>query len=379
MATAFLPPGRSTWSARIKVWNSKAGKLQWKNAYVGAKTKDEAISMGRALELASGEVRDGKMTREKVERLVNQILDMAGFQGSGPAETLGGFGERFIATRSSNVSEGTSAKYKQHWAKFKGWAGNKLMRRFDSWTSAEFAGYYESLLAAVDVGTANDHLRTLNMIFLSAIAHQHVKANPLALLEKRAPERAEKVPISRAEYEKLIAAMDLKQRKDWRCLTRLGWHTGHRIQDLMSLTAEKSLLKLSDVGWCVRFRPSKKKGQQGREVVLPVPDDLAEELRGLQSFDTIHGSNNDNGKASNDFVDWLKIAGIDPMPIKKKSRVVHLKSFHSFRHSMTSRLIAAGVTGEVARLVTDHDSADVQKIYTHAEVKALAEALKKVQ
>lgn len=45
------------------------------------------------------------------------------------------------------------------------------------------------------------------------------------------------------------------------------------------------------------------------------------------------------------------------------------------RHSMASRLAAAGVSGELARLVTDHESPKVQRRYVHAEIQALREAL----
>lgn len=377
MATVFLPRGRKLYSAQIKVWDKASGKLVWKKIATGCESESAALEVALTLERASGEVRAGSMTRAKVERLVDHILHLSGFSDAAPAETLEHFGGRFMAARVEKVSRGTREKYEQHWASFTKWAGPRLKRRLAEWQASDMEDYYAHVLGKVSAGTANDHLRTMAMIFKAAIAHQHITANPVNLVEKQRPERAEKVPITREEYGKVLEVMAQKQRRDWHCLTRLGWHTGHRIQDLMSLTSE-NLCEMDGVE-CVRFRPAKKKGQNGREVVLPLPDDLADEFRALGSFRTIRGGSNDTGKASNDFVDWLKLAGVDPMPVQKKSRVVHLKSFHSFRHAMTSRLIAAGVTGEVARLVTDHDSAEVQKIYTHAEVKALAEALAKVR
>jgi hypothetical protein len=53
------------------------------------------------------------------------------------------------------------------------------------------------------------------------------------------------------------------------------------------------------------------------------------------------------------------------MPVQKKKSVVHLKSFHSTRHGMSSRLIGAGVSRELARLVTDHDSLGGSAPVTH--------------
>lgn len=124
--------------------------------------------------------------------------------------------------------------------------------------------------------------------------------------------------------------------------------------------------------------PAKKRGR-GRTVVLPVPSWLAKLARRLGDFRSINKANNDNGRTSAEFIEWLKLAGIDPLPQVRRGRTFHVKSFHSFRHAMTSRLAAAGVSGEIARLVTDHDSPQVMRSYVHAEISSLAEALKKAR
>lgn len=99
-------------------------------------------------------------------------------------------------------------------------------------------------------------------------------------------------------------------------------------------------------------------------------------LTRIENFKSIRGGDNYNGRISNDFVAWLVRAGVDPMPVQRKKRVVNLKSFHSTRHAMSSRLIGAGVSGELARLVTDHDSPQIQRKYVHSEIKSLKEAMK---
>lgn len=102
-------------------------------------------------------------------------------------------------------------------------------------------------------------------------------------------------------------------------------------------------------------------------------------LKRIGSFSALHGADNRNGLVSAEFVAWLRKAGVDPLPIPRGKRTINLKSFHSFRHAMASRLTAAGVSGELARLVTDHASAKVHGAYVHAEVAALAGALKKAR
>jgi len=135
----------------------------------------------------------------------------------------------------------------------------------------------------------------------------------------------------------------------------------------------------SSDGDLLTIQPRKKGRRGGRTVVLPLPRWLAALVKRLGHFRTIHRADNRNGKVSEDFVRFLRASGIDPQPVQRGVRVVHLLSFHSYRHSMTTRLTASGVSGELARLVTDHDDVKIQRRYTHREVESLRGALEKAR
>jgi integrase len=374
MASIFRQKGRLTWSAQVKLWDASNQRLVWRKIATGCRDKERALAFAVNYENASGEARAGGMTRSRAEALVASMLQLAGVPFAGGVPTLREFAGEFLDARKGNVTPSTARKYGAHWKQLGEWAGDKMAWPLDRWTAKVCGDYYRHLAGAFSRTTANDHLRTLSMIFIRAEAAGHVRGNPVALVEKTGNDSVEKHVISRGETAKLLRAM--RGNAPWRCLTLLGWHTGHRINDLLQLT--KASVKHAGGLWTVTFAPEKKRGK-GRTVVLPVPRHVAKLLQRVRTFDELNGADNRNGLVSVAFVKWLERAGIDSLPVKRGPRTINLKSFHSFRHSMASRLTAAGVSGELARLVTDHESAKVQKTYVHAEVEALALALKKIR
>ena len=161
-------------------------------------------------------------------------------------------------------------------------------------------------------------------------------------------------------------------RGDWVALALLGWHTGQRIGDCLACSREAIVERV----WS--FTPEKKKRSR-RTIRLPLPAYLARLIKRLGDFSSIHKGNNRNGRVLADFVTWMREAGVDPLPVKKGKRTVHKKSFHSFRHSMATRLAAVGVPGDLARMVTDHESALVARNYQHKDVDAIDRALRLIR
>ncbi len=234
--------------------------------------------------------------------------------------------------------------------------------------------------------TADDHLNFSSMVFIRAMAHGHCAANPTKAVKRGATGAVEKMTFSRGEQAKILRTVrrpptveELRHpsrmcnRLAWMALVSLGWHTGHRIQDLLDVTAA------SIDGDLLTMQPRKKSTRGGRTVVLPLPRWLAGMTQLLGNFKALNRADNRNGRVSQDFFHLLIKAGIDPHPVKRGERAIHLKSFHSYRHSMQTRLTSAGVSSELARLVTDHDSVKVARKYVHAEVESLREVLKKAR
>lgn len=383
MASVFRRSGRNTYDANVKLWDATAGKWKWKQEATHVTDEGRALAIATALENASGEAKAGKMTRARARALVDSMLQLAGVHFVSELATMATFGKTFIHARIDNVEGSTGRKYQAHWDRWEGWCGQKMSWPFDRWTGDHFTEYYKNLRAELGATTANNHMTTLSMIFLQAAAAGHLEGNPVELVELDSKDSEDKIPLTRADTVKLFRYLRREKNEVGLALSLLGRHTGHRIQDLLSRT-EDHVHKVRGVGWTLSLLPRKKRGKgnsdrEARDVVLPIPAYVAAKVKRLKDFKSLHNADNRRGQVSADFNKWLIAAGVDTQPVKKTKRTIHLKTFHSFRHSMSSRLAAAEVPGELARLVTDHESPKVQRGYVHAEIVALAGALKKAR
>lgn len=367
VATVFRRSGSPIWSAAFRAWDAAAGRWRWVQRSTGVEDKAAAAGIAARLEAAAGSAKAGTMTRERALDLVNDILTLAGLDKLAPVPSLRACALAFLDA--ATVSAGTLRKYTAHWESLEAWAGPRADAPVDSFGVEDMQAFYSAVRKRLSATTAADHLNFASMLFGRAVAQGHRSNNPCLAVVKTAPDGVEKVPITRGETAALLRLARKRRRRDWAALIALGWNTGHRLQDLLDLTAERI------DGDLVTITPRKKSRRGGRTIVLPIPRWLAAMVRRLGSFKTIHHADNRNGKVSEDFVAMLRAAGIDPKPIKRGVRVVHLRSFHSFRHAMQTRLTAGGVSGELARLVTDHDDVKIAQKYTHREIQALREAL----
>lgn len=370
MPSVFLPKGRKLWHAKIRV-SLPSGKPEWRRIATGCRDRENALAAARAAEAACGVGLD----RERAERLVETLLELTGGALRIACPSLLALGNELFDDREKRIGESTRRKYAAHWKRFQQWAGDRMHMAVDRWTGPELRAYYAELRREFCATTANNHMTSLSMVFMRAQAAGHIRGNPVDLVGRVSNDSAEKRPLFRVETGKLLRAM--RHDAAWRCLVHLGWATGHRLADLLALT--KDSLGRHGKLWTVSFQPGKKAKRGGRKVVLPIPATTARLLHHIGNFRALNNADNRNGRVSTEFVEWMKRSGIDPLPVKRGPRTIHLKSFHSFRHAMASRLAAAGVSPDLARMVTDHESAKVAKVYQHAEVTALAEALKKVQ
>jgi site-specific recombinase XerD len=371
VATVFRPSGSDTWVAAFRVWDAAKGKYVWRQKGTGVTDKAQAAGIAATLEQASGAAKAGTMTKERALEMVNDILRLAGISELVPVPSLAECAKAFLDA--ANVSAGTRRKYSAQWTSLAKWAGKRASEPVQNITIQDMQDYYDATRKKFSATTAGDHLNFASMMFGRAMNHGHRAGNPCAGVVRATPDAVEKLHLTRAEHAVILRQCRKVKRKDWTALCSLGWHTGHRLQDLLDVTAA------SISGDLVTLQPRKKGRQGGRTVVLPLPNWLALRVTRLGNFKTIFHADNRNGKASERFIQFMRKGGIDPQPKMRGVRVVHLKSFHSYRHSMTTRLTSAGVSGELARLVTDHDDVQIQRRYTHREVESLRGALAKAR
>jgi integrase len=378
MATVFRRPKRLSFDAKIKIWDAAKNREVWKNISTGMQDEKKALALATSLEVASGQARVGVWTKAKAEALVSSILALAGVEWHS-SPPFGELIEKFIESKSKGISAGSREMYLAKWRSFSKWAGPRVNQPAEKWRVEDLQAYYDHLCTRMGVTSAGQHLDYMATFFRRAEEGGHIKGNP-AKLVLRAPVdvRTERLPFDRKEAAAIIKGF--RADPHWQTLAALGWHTGARVSDALDFTVDH-LSEVEGVGWVLRFQPKKKTDVTGRakggsrQVILPIPRYLALRLKRLGSL-APHLS---GAVTARHFVQRMQAAGVDPMFVQHKKNLVPRKSFHSFRHAMTSRLVAAGVQGETARLVTDHETVSMHKRYTHAEVKSIAEALKKAR
>jgi site-specific recombinase XerD len=374
MATVFQRKGSEVWVAAFRAWDASAGAWIWRQKSTGVTDKATAGGIAAMLERSSGEAKAGTLSREKAQEMVNEILRLAGLQIIETAPSLEAVATAFLDEGEQTIAESTARRYRGQWETLKKWAGARITEGVDAWTTEDMASYYKDMKAKFSVTTANGHLNFASMVFGRAVDLGHRSNNPTVLVKRMDNDSVAKETISHAQCAAMLRVMRKNKAHDWTALLGLGWHTGHRLQDLLDVTPAQ-LAQDPEFGWLLTLLPEKTK-RKGRTVVLPIPTWIALRLRRLGGFKSIKGGDNRSGRVSEAFLVWMRAAGIDPCPKKRGPRVVNLRSFHSLRHSMTTRLTSAGISGELARLVTAHKSPAVQRAYVHAEVRALKEALR---
>jgi integrase len=379
MATVFRRAGSDYWIASFRVWDAARGAWKWKQKGTGQKDRGKATAIAVTLESASFEAKAGRMTRAKAVKLVSDILSLAGCDALETVPSLSILAQDIL---SGNISDGTRMKYQGQWKALKEWAGKRVDRPVDTWSVADCGSYYDHLTKKHSATTtANAHLVYLSMLFERAVKKGFIANNPCKALDRKDNDTMEKEALTRGMTARILRACRRGKRKDWTALVALGWHTGHRLQDLLDIDASRI------DGDLVTIVPRKKNRMRADDaadkkrwsLVLPLPRWLAGMVKRLGSFQSINGADNGSGKVSTGFVEWIKAAGVDPKPVVRGKRTSHQLTFHSFRHAMASRLTAAGVSGELARLVTDHESAQVQQRYIHSDITALRESLAKAR
>lgn len=366
------------WYAKLRLWDAAAARWRWVKKSTGCEDEPAARLVAGRCELASAEAKKGMLTRERAADLVNEILRLAGLPVAAEVPGLLAEGQRMA--EATGLAWKTAQKYAACVTRLRGWAGRD--KPMDAWSGAEFARYYDEIRKVLSVGTANDHLRFWRSVYAQAVRLGTVRLNVAAAVKtlRRMPE--DKEPLTRQDVAALLRTLRREcpaaTRWAWCALTLLGWHTGHRIQDLLWVDAG-AFEAVGDL-WVLGIQPAKRKRAGGRLVRLPVPRYVARLVRRLGDLRALgRQGDNYNGAVSGSFVAWLRRSGVDVRPVEKAGRVMHRKTFHSFRHAMASRLAAAGVTAEVARLVTDHSSAAVHRKYVHAEVESIAAALRQTR
>jgi integrase len=228
-------------------------------------------------------------------------------------------------------------------------------------------------------GTADFALKVLNGLFQKAFKHGTIPLNPVGAVDAldENSESEERHPFTDDQVSALLAVADV----EWQGMILMAYHTGIRLNDAANLTRQNieggKLLKFQD-----QKTAHRKKQKKDKVTVVVMSHDLRNYLKSLPVpmakdaplFPSLFGKRSGSaGGLSNAFGRLMVKAGIDPeqgVAKEGKGRRFSALSFHSFRHTMISRLANSGAPGAVSKAISGHSTDVAHSRYIHLDTSA---------
>lgn len=343
----------------------------------------------------------GGITREQALESVNLILRLAGIPEVVETQTWAAYSAAWLdldGRKKQKSQDSTASSRRAHVNTWNRVLGEERTRwpltRFDGETMQRC---YDRLIEeGRSPATAANVTKTVALIFKRAVAEGYCPRNPAALII-RSPDDIERTReiFTRDEERKITAWLEARREDpnmaDWLTVHLLGAATGRRLQDCVNAAradfAVQGKGKSALLVWTLKPR---KMRRQGKVEMVPVVGPAAEHLRKFVLMDgtKIHGEPcpllcpvlAGRKNLSKFYIDILRASGVEVGTIKAGGAAGYdftTKSFHSWRHTLSSRLAEAGVEKRLGKLIVGHESDKVHEDYTHFGLDTLAEALRK--
>jgi integrase len=306
------------------------------------------------------------------------------------SKTTRGFIESWLERAKNEVAHGTWVKYDQTGKMLLASLGGKAEQDIAEVRRDDIARFRDEQGKRVARSTANVYLKIVRIMFAAAEADGLLVRNEAKTVKKLkvANEGSARRSFTLPELKKIFAQCD----DEWRSLVLFGFYTGARLSDVAKLTGQSLDLVTEEVSYVSR--------KKGRQVVVPMAGALLRHVQTLpagddpkqplhpRAFETVTKLGQAQ-RLSNQFADILADAGLIPARShnvedekKRKGRDGRRNlseiSYHSLRHTAVSLLKTAGVSGAVAEDLVGHDSAEMNRRYTHIEAPAKRAAVDKL-
>jgi integrase len=375
MASVTIIPSSPYWIGRMRVWvvspeYARGGfwRLTMRSTKLPHKTtpKRAAKAFADEMERIARELRsvvpDERWYSSRVDALV-RLANVAG-----PKKTISWKQavEGWLAAKSSKPR--SLEKYRNDVAHFTRWLGVRAGHDLRGITADDIAAFRQSLAGSgLAESTVVYIIKAVRSVLKRAVLLRQIDSNPAELVSlHRTGGDSKRKAFTQDEIAAILAAAE----PEWKVACLFGLYYGMRLGD----ATRRSYAEIEN--GVLRFLPEKK---SRKGVVVTVP--LVGELSGLSGKGPITPSlaKLSASVASRQFSALLDRAGIARTKTKKKGqgRGVTDKTFHSWRHTINTLMVDAGVDQRVRQLVCDHDSTKVSNNYTHASIETMAEAIKR--
>ncbi|MCX6973128.1 MAG: tyrosine-type recombinase/integrase [Verrucomicrobia bacterium] len=365
----------------------------WYAAFYGAdgsrcfkstKTSDrrQATRICTEWESAALRARKKTLTTAQVRSVFNEILEQSGDE---PLEslTIGEWMAEWLATKKSSHAPSTWERYRKPVEDFIAHLGSRAALPLRAATSKDIRKFRdEQRGAGRAAATVNFSHKALASAFEAAKRQAYIEANPCHAVDYL-PTHEEKVEKGIFNAKEVSALLRVANSRDWQGVILVGYYTGLRLSDCLSLSWASVDLQAR----VLKVTP-KKTVRRGVKLEIPMSLDLEEFFIahpvGKRDTDPVFPSlaklsAGGNRGGSRLFQRIMKDAGLESGSLRgaagEAGRAVADRSFHSLRHSYITALSTAGVAVEIRQKLVGHSSAEQNLHYTHAELASLRTAV----
>lgn len=302
-----------------------------------------------------------------------------------PNSTVRDFGDRWLARKKAEVSPSTFVFYEGAYKRFLEFLGEKADAALFEITRDDIQRWRDDQAEKVSPSTVNHRLKFTRMLFTAARREGLIADNPaedVPVLKRDT--KSTRRPFTLAEVRSLLESSD----PEWKSMILFGLYTGQRLGDIAKLQWDQVDREAGEI----RIQTAK----TGRYQKIPIPPPLQKHIESLpkpahgqvplhEKAEEIVSTQGKTGSLSIQFHKIMSDAGIVEKKTHKKKkenpdgkvqRAESRVSFHSLRHTTTSLLKNAGVSPAIAEEFVGHDSAEMNRVYTHIELKSMKKAAK---
>lgn len=369
MASLWKHPNSSYWTA---CYTDREGRQMKRSTKQSDKRK--ALLIAVELERVEAQARRSGVSTRQMQKVLNDMLEKTNEETIVTPSTEKYLGDWLKGIEQKN-SEGTYERYKHTVDMFLKNIGSVAKSPVTSITSSHIEGFLNARLKdGVASKTAGVDIKTLSAAFNRAERYSVILKNPVTAVELPKVESSEREIFTPTQVAQLLGAVGHKS--DWFTLILLGYFTGQRLGDCVTLEWKNVDMK----SHVIHFKQLK----TGKKVQVPMSEDLLEHLDFLAEFVDSkfvcpdlakRGSGGAHG-LSESFGRIVKKAGIDSQKIMGKGKIhFNRLSFHSLRHSFNSAMAEGGVSQEIRMRLTGHSSFGMNDRYTHTGNKPLEDAI----
>lgn len=216
-------------------------------------------------------------------------------------------------------------------------------------------------------GTCNKQLNLLRQILDKAVEQNLIDTNPARKVKPYIVKRNPYGAYTVDEMKKIFMDPDKFNNEISYNATLLSATTGMRLGEIRALRRENVLPEkiLVNHNYDVNYGLKGTKSENNREI--PITQEMYSKILTLAPDEGyIFSLDDGNTPVSPDFItDSFYKQMRKALGITEKERKKRKLTFHSWRHFMNTRLIAAGIQGEVTRAIIGHEDESMTHHYLH--------------